>query len=118
MSVTYKHEWRGADYCQVNHFDKTGDTIPPHVHTEKAYAHNVTCLKGSVGVAVAYRNGWGQSHGTTRVLLPGETFNLDWWELHWITALEPDSETSHKYINGQPDIYRTLPASELVGEYK
>ncbi len=113
MSVHFKHLFRDRIYGCEYSFDEVGDTIPPHRHVEhmEFTAHSVECLSGRVGVSVID----GPSRGHVVVLRQLDSYALDYWLEHWITALEAGSVVFHPFIHGQPEAHKAMSDSELTG---
>lgn len=112
--IRFEHQGADGSFGIEYRFDFPGDSLPPHGHTATD-AHSVQCLKGRVGVSVVWRDSFGNSRGTSRVLTAGELYVIDWWHEHWITALDPESVTFHRFLNGQPDEYKRFTAEQRAG---
>jgi hypothetical protein len=105
MSVRFQHEGSGADFAIRYQFDQAGECIPEHQHGPEL-AHDVTCTRGSIVIEMQHLR---------CVLETGQRHALEWYLPHIVRAAEPDSESVHRFINGQPQGYATLPESELRG---
>ena len=103
----FEHYLSGKVFGIKYIFDTLQDGLPRHTH-DASTAHNVCVLHGSVVVAF---------NDHVVYLSAGEIFDFDGSQWHSITATEPRTSILNVFLNGQPEEYKVLPASELKGEF-
>lgn len=104
----FQHYLSGKVFGIKYIFDLAGDGLPYHTH-EADTVHNVLVMRGMVKVVF---------DGETIYLREGDVYDFDGSLNHGIIAMEPDSCILNLFLNGQPEEYKTLPESELFGEFK
>jgi mannose-6-phosphate isomerase-like protein (cupin superfamily) len=103
----FEHYLSGSVFGIKYVFDTAEDGLPWHAHTDLD-AHNVCVLNGHVNVVFATE---------TVYLGAGDLYDFDGSRRHSIQALTPGAMILNLFRNGQPEAYRTLPESELKGEF-
>lgn len=104
----YEHYLSGKVFGIKYIFDLVGDGLPNHAH-RGFDDHNIIVMRGAVKVIFDHH---------TVYLQEGDVYDFDGKEHHSIRAMEPDSCILNLFLNGQPESYKTLPESELSGEFK
>lgn len=102
--ITYKHYHSGQLFGIRYQFEK-GDVLPAHSHEPELF-HNIIVLKGRCRFVGEMSLSW--------ELKAGDVFDFHGELKHSIEALET-SELLHLFLNGEPESYKKLPASERQG---
>lgn len=92
--ISYRHYVSGSLIAVIYEFEKAGESIPEHAHSEDL-AHNIVILKGAVSF---------ESHGAIQELEAGTMFDFNGSQSHRIQALVPGTRIANFLLRPTPQL--------------